>query len=63
MEKFNDPKIKVSDAIAAFGGNKAALARYLGLHRVTVTDWSNWGTEYVPTLHAYRLRNHHPDFR
>jgi hypothetical protein len=63
MEKFNDPKIKVSDAIAIFNGNKAALARYLGLNRTTVTDWANGGTLYVPGIHAYRLRHHHPEFK
>jgi hypothetical protein len=63
MEKFNDPKIKITDAVAAFGGNKAALARYLGLTRVTVTDWTNSDKEYIPGIHAYRLREHHPYFK
>jgi hypothetical protein len=64
MEKFNDPKIKIADAVAAFGGNKSALARYLGLNKVTVTDWTNDSDlEYIPGIHAYRLRDHHPDFK
>jgi hypothetical protein len=63
MEKFNDPKIKVLDAVSAFGGNKSALARYLGLNRTTVIDWVTLNREYVPVIHAYRLRDHHPDFK
>ena len=61
MTKFNDPKITVEEALEYFG-SKAKLAKELGLHRVTVTDWANKEEFiYIPPLHAYRLLNSHPD--
>jgi len=61
MNELNDPKIKLDSAISEFG-NKSALARVLGLNRVTVTDWVNKNKlTYVPALHAYRLIRNFPN--
>ena len=61
MKNFNDPKIKLDKAILHFG-SKASLAEFLGLHRVTVTDWVNSDRlTYVPALHAYRMQKTLPD--
>jgi hypothetical protein len=63
MQRDYDPQIRISDALAAFDGNKAALARHLGLHRVALTTWTRkQGREYLPALHAYRLQRTHPAF-
>ena len=62
MTNFTDPQIKISDAVAVFGNNKSALARYLKVHRSLITYWVNSGNENVPILHAYRLMQHN-DFK
>lgn len=61
MNKLNDPEIRIDKAISYFG-NKSSLAKALGLHRVTVTEWLNKSNlVYVPALHAYRLIRNFPD--
>jgi DNA-binding transcriptional regulator YdaS (Cro superfamily) len=57
------PEIKVTDAVAAFGGNKSALANYLGISPAAVSQWTTRGRKTVPTVQAYRLRDNHPDFK
>lgn len=53
---FKDPVITVERAVNA-AGNKASLARQLGLSRATVSEWG----EVVPALHAYRLVQIYPE--
>ena len=57
--QIKDPQIKVSTAIDQFDGNQAKLARALGISKTNVTDWKN-GRDFVPPLHAYRLREMFP---
>jgi DNA-binding transcriptional regulator YdaS (Cro superfamily) len=57
------PKIKITDAVAAFDGNKSALANYLGISPAAVCQWISRGRETIPTVQAYRLRDNHPDFK
>ncbi len=53
---FKDPVITVERAVKA-AGNKASLARKLGLSRASVSEWG----DLVPTLHAYRLVQIYPE--
>ena len=48
-----DPVITVEYALSVYGGNKAELARALGISRQSVNDWKN--LEHVPPLQAHRL--------
>lgn len=54
--KYEDPKIKVSDALSMTGGNQAELARRLGLERASVNGWVREGREFLPTVAAYRYQ-------
>lgn len=44
-------RMRTEEAVAEFG-NKARLARALGIHRASVTLWG----EYVPLLRQYQIR-------
>jgi DNA-binding transcriptional regulator YdaS (Cro superfamily) len=52
---FKDPDISKEQAVKA-AGNKAKLARALGLSRATVSDWKN-----IPLHHQYRLAQMFPE--
>jgi DNA-binding transcriptional regulator YdaS (Cro superfamily) len=47
---IKDPKVLKEKAVE-LAGNKARLAKLLGIARSSVSDWG----EYVPTYQAYRL--------
>ncbi len=61
MKTYKDPEIKLDEALSFFG-NKASMAKFLGIHRVTVTQWVNkYNFEYVPAIHAYRINSAYPN--
>ena len=50
--------ISKAEAIAAFGGNAAALARFLGISQQAVSAWED---ESIPELRELQLRMRMPD--
>jgi hypothetical protein len=54
------PKIRVDAAIQC-AGSQANLAKWLGLHRASVSMWKKRALVYVPDAHAFRLEKLHPD--
>jgi predicted transcriptional regulator len=58
---YQDPKIKISDALDIVNGNKSELALMLGISRSAVSNWKKEGKENLPVLQAYRLLMLHPE--
>lgn len=57
MHEF-DPKISLDEALELYE-TQTALADALGVLRQTVSQWHK--LEYIPAIHAYRLRELHPE--
>lgn len=56
-----DPKIKVKHAIAFFNNKQVRLAECVGVYPSHVSVWAREPEEYLQPLHAYRLREIHPE--
>lgn len=54
------PKIRVDTAVKC-AGSQARLAKWLGIHRASVSMWKKRALVYVPDAHAFRLEKLHPE--
>lgn len=52
---YTPPKVRLSKALAAFDGDRKALAEYLGITPEAIMNWQRQGFRFLPEMRALQI--------